>query len=101
MYLSDNALVEGSKSIGSDRFWPTIGLFVEFGRHFMDFDNEKDAVAIANLLISENREQALAEEIASQFPAWTPRRLNSALNYLGEAKVINARRAVNAWPWTM
>jgi hypothetical protein len=99
--LKDNALIEESKTIGSDRFWPNIGLFVEFDRHFMDFDNERDAVAVANWLVSEKTSQITTEKIAAQFAEWTPRRLNSALNYLDEAKVINARKAINQGPWTM
>ena len=99
--LKDNALVEKSQTIGSDRFWPNIGLFVEFDRHFMDFDNERDAVVVANWLVSEKTAQITTEKIAAHFAEWTPRQLNSALNYLDEAKVINARKAINQGPWTM
>lgn len=99
--LLDAGLIEESKERGSDRFWPLIGLFVEFDRHFLDFDNEQDAAALANYLVSEKIEQIGIAELAQKFPEWSPRRLNSALNYLEDAKIINATHARGEGPWTM
>jgi hypothetical protein len=81
--LADSGLIERSKEISGTRFWPTTSLFVEFDRHFLDFDNEKDAVALANWLVSQNIEMIKIDELASHFPDWAQRRMNSALNYLG------------------
>jgi hypothetical protein len=99
--LKDNGLVEESESIGSEDFWPRTGLFVEFDRHFMDFNNEDDAVAIANWLINEKLEEADADQIAKQFPDWKPRRLNSALGYLEEAKAIEPVKCIGSGPYAM
>jgi len=99
--LKDNGLVEESDSIGSEDFWPKTGLFVEFDRHFMDFNNEDDAVAVANWLINEKLEEADADQIANQFPDWKPRRLNSALGYLEEAKAIDPVKCIGSGPYAM
>lgn len=99
--LMDAGLIEESQEIGSDRFWPVIGLFVEFDRHFLDFDNEQDAVAVANYVVSEKIEQIGIADLAQKFPDWPPRRLNSALNYLEEARIITANHAIGQGPWTM
>jgi hypothetical protein len=41
------------------------------------------------------------KNLAEQFPDWTPRRLNSALSYLDEAKLIHPLKAMDGGPWTM
>lgn len=99
--LEDGGLIERSKSIGSDEFWPRIGLFVEFDRHFLDFDNELDAIGVANWLISKAVVAIKIEELAPHFPTWSVRRLNSALNYLEEANVVEAMHTLGEGPWTM
>ena len=40
-------------------------------------------------------------DLAAQLSDWTPRRLNSALNYLDAAKLIQPLRALDSGPWTM
>ncbi|WP_374654325.1 toll/interleukin-1 receptor domain-containing protein [Phenylobacterium sp.] len=99
--LSDSALIE-TQRMDDMRFWPLIGLFVEFDRHFLDFDNQKDAVAVANRLVSEGVSQAdIAEDVASWFADWPVRRLNSALAYLEESKVIDAHHSLGQPPYVM
>jgi hypothetical protein len=99
--LADSGLVERSRGIGSDAFWPTNSLFVEFDRHFLEFNNEQDAIAIANWLISQKIEAIEIKELAEQFPSWPPRRLNSTLNYLDDAKLIQTLKALDSGPWAM
>jgi hypothetical protein len=95
-------LVERRQTLGGhDGFWPTNGLFVEFDRHFLDFNNERDAAAVANRLINDKIEFAGASDIAALFPDWTPRRLNSALNYLDGARLVQSRKSLDAGPWTL
>jgi hypothetical protein len=74
--------------------WPKSGLFVEFDKHFLGLNSKGDAVAIANWLVSEKLDSVGAEDIAANFPEWTHRRLNSALNYLSEAKIVRAHSAL-------
>lgn len=97
--LSEAGLIEKSREIGSQRYWPLPGLFVEFDRHFLNFDNEKDAIALANWLISQNIRDLKIEDLAPNFSGWEPRRLNSALAYLEEAKLIDATKTINSGPW--
>lgn len=100
--LADAGLVERSETLSDDGgFWPTNGLFVEFDRHFLDFDNEQDAAAIVNRLINDKIEFAGASDIAAMFPDWPPRRLNSALNYLDGAKLVQSIKSLDSGPWTL
>jgi hypothetical protein len=39
--------------------------------------------------------------LAEQFPDWPPRRLNSALNYLDGAKLVEPLKALDSGPWVM
>lgn len=99
--LVDAGLVERDDVIGSDGIWPKESLFVEFDRHFMDFNNRDDAIAVANLLVSEDVEEVAISDLADRFPEWTPRRLNSALSYLEDMKAIKAHRYLDGGPWVM
>lgn len=99
--LVDGGLVERDDVIGSNDIWPKEALFVEFDRHFMDFNNRDDAIAVANLLISEDVEEIAVSDLADRLPDWTPRRLNSALSYLEGTKAIEAHRYLGDEPWVM
>lgn len=99
--LADAGFVERSRTFSSESFWPKAALFVEFDRHFMDFDNQADAGAIANLLVNEEIREIGAEELAKRFPDWGPRRLNSAIQYLEAAKAIAVYRTLNSGPWAV
>ena len=99
--LVEAGFVEFSGEISSRSFWPTARLFIEFDRHFLDFDNEQDAVAIANWLISQNIQVIRIVDLAPYFTEWSVRRLNSALSYLDDARVVDALKAVGGAPWVM
>jgi hypothetical protein len=95
-------LIEESKSHGPNgAFWPTTSLFVEFDQHFRDFNPKQDAIAVANWLLSQNIEAIEIKKLAEQFSEWPPRRLNSTLNYLDGAKVIQSLKALDSGPWVM
>jgi hypothetical protein len=66
---SKRALLRKSETINSNAFWPTIGLFIEFDRLFLDF-NTVDAVAIANWLVSQNIERMVTKDLAGHFSDW-------------------------------
>jgi hypothetical protein len=99
--LVDSGLVEFSREISSQLFWPTASLFVKFDQHFLDFNNAQDAIAIANWLISQKMEYIRIVELAPHFAEWPARRLNSALSYLDDAKLIDALIAAGSAPWVM
>jgi hypothetical protein len=98
--LVDAGLVEWMKTSGSQTFYPLYGLFIEFDARFLGFDNERDAVAIANWLINEGRTDADVGEIAKAFPDFSDRRLNSALGYLEGAKAVKVQRYLSTTRWT-
>jgi hypothetical protein len=93
--------LERHAGIGTDMFWPKVGLFVEFDRHFLGFDNQADAVAVANLVTSESADGVDVSELAKRFPDWSVRRLNSALNYLDAAKLVQPLKSIGQGPWSM
>lgn len=98
--LEDAGLVERSREIGGDKFWPRVGLFVEFDRHFMDFDNAKDAVDLANRFVSSGNDVVVvSDNLADWFPDWPVRRLNSALAYLEDGKLIDCLNTFGQGPW--
>jgi len=100
--LVANGLVEESKSLSpSGAFWPKTSLFVEFDQHFLDFNPKQDAIAVANWLVSQKIEGIEIKKLAEHFPEWPPRRLNSALNYLDGAKLIQPLKAVDSGRWVM
>ena len=82
-------------------FGPTIGLFVEFDQYFLDFIPKEDATAVANWLVSQKIQRIEIEKLAEHFPDWRPRRLNGALNYLDDAKLIDSFKALNSGDWCM
>jgi hypothetical protein len=99
--LTGNGLVEESKWIGSHAFWPTNSLFVEFDQYFLGFAPRLDAVAVANWLVSQKIESIDINVLAEHFPDWPPRRLNSTLSYLDDAKLIYPLKGIDSGPWVM
>lgn len=105
--LLDAGLVEETAEINSDRFWPRVGLFIEFDRHFLPdpsgagmFDSKKGAVAVAQLLVNESIKKIQAKELAERFPLWKARHLNSAVNYLVEANAIESFVGIGCAPYS-
>jgi len=100
--LSESGLVKCLRGMMSlECFWPETGLFVEFDQHFLGFDSRRDAVAVANWLVSQKIDGINIAELAPHFPDWPVRRLNSALNYLDNAKLVHPLKAADSSPWTM
>jgi hypothetical protein len=100
--LSEAGLVKCLRGMMSlEYFWPKTGLFVEFDQHFLGFDNKRDAIAVANWLVSQKIDGIDMAELAPHFPDWPVRRLNSAINYLDDAKLIHPIKAADSSPWTM
>lgn len=99
--LADSGLVERRQSLSAEYFWPTDGLFVEFDRHFLDFDSKQDAIAIANFVVSQKGEAIGIADLAKHLGDWPPRRMNSALSYLDGARLIHPLKAMDGGPWSM
>jgi hypothetical protein len=99
--LSEAGLIKCLRGMTLECFWPKAGLFVEFDRHFLGFDSRNDAVAVANWLVSQKIDGINISELAPHFPDWPVRRLNSALNFLDDAKLIHPLKSIGSSPWTM
>jgi len=100
--LSEAGLVKCLRGMMSIQcFWPETGLFVEFDQHFLGLDSRRDAIAVANWLVSQKIDGINIAELAPNFPDWPVRRLNSAVNYLDNAKLIHPLKAADSRPWTM
>jgi hypothetical protein len=104
--LQDAGLVKETDELNSDRFWPKVGLFIEFDRHFLAdpsgigmFDSKKGAVAVAQLLVNENMNRIQAHELAQRFPQWKTRHFNSAVNYLIEANAVMSFTGIGCAPY--
>jgi hypothetical protein len=76
--------------------WPEPSLFVEFDRHLAGIDSKGDAAAIVTWLLNSGNEGASADDVAKQFPEWNERRINSALTYLDEAKVVLSSKPIGS-----
>jgi hypothetical protein len=102
--LEDAGLLEVHRSLqgGKASFWPEASLFVEFDRLLAGIDSKGDAAAIVTWLLNCGAQGATAEEVATQFPGWTDRRINSALNYLDESGVVLTSKSIDSkWAVSM
>lgn len=93
-------MLQRSHEIGHSCFWPLIALFNEFDSRFLDFDNGRDAVSLANWLVSNNRTSIKTRELAVAFPEFSVRRLNSALNYLEGTQAVEVERYMDGGQFT-
>jgi len=96
--LEDAGLVEVHRSLqgGRHSFCPKASLFVEFDRLLAGIDSKGDAAAIVAWLLNSGAEGASADQVAKHFPDWADRRINSALNYLDESKVVLTSKSLDS-----
>lgn len=100
--LQEAGLIARSGEVGSPVIWPLRGLFVEFDGHVFGLESKADALAVANRVISENYQGIkLDQDVFDWFPDWTVRRLNSALNYLEDADLVDASHSTGERPFAM
>lgn len=98
--LEDAGLIERSKQIRGTKFWPRVGLFVEFDRHFLGFDTRADAVALANWLLSHDIDAIKVQRLYDDsFSDWGVRRFNSALLYLEDARLVETLKTLQQGPF--
>ena len=102
--LEDAGLIEVHRSLGNRQttFWPKASMFVEFDRHLVGINSKGDAAAIVTWLLNSGADGASADDVATQFSEWTERRINSALNYLDESRVVLTSKSADAkWAVSM
>jgi hypothetical protein len=87
--LREAGLIGVSESLSGPKWiWPEPALFVEFDQHFLGLKSKADALCIATWLLNEHPRGVSTEHLAEEFSDWNQRRINSALNFLNEAKVV-------------
>ena len=79
-------------------FYPEEELFVRFDKFWKPWDPAADALTIATHLNNDDAFPPRAEEIASIL-GWEPRRINPALAFLCQRKLVHEIRAINTGPW--
>jgi TIR domain len=74
------------------------GLFAEFDKHFMEWNPEQDALRLSADLLNDNDFPRRSPDIAARYN-WTARRLNAAVAYLEDRKLILSRHVMGTSPW--
>jgi hypothetical protein len=87
----------GEGSIGFRVLYAEAALFVEFDRHFQDWDPEADAQRIAADLVN-GAGEADTSSLAESY-GWSPRRINPAINYLRERNLVETSASLGVHPW--
>ena len=77
---------------------PETELFASFDKHWRDWNPEQDAVKLALDLVQDASFPSQSAEIASRY-GWQPRRLNPALAYLINRKIILYGNELGTMPW--
>jgi len=98
--LRDAGLIEETNETNGDSFWPTNALFVEFDSHFLGFNTERDAISVAHRLVNEKVRKVDINELAQRLD-WPPRRINSALHFLQERRLIEPVHSIGSRPYAM
>lgn len=74
------------------------GLYAEFDKHFMQWNPEQDALRLAADMLNDEAFPSGTQEVAARYE-WTPRRLNAAVTYLEDRKLIRTSEAIGTTPW--
>lgn len=77
---------------------PETELFASFDKHWRDWNPEQDAIKLALDLLQDTSFPSQSAEIAARY-GWEPRRLNPALAYLINRKIILDSKTLGTMPW--
>ncbi|MFO1263775.1 MAG: hypothetical protein U1E84_10635 [Rhodoferax sp.] len=77
---------------------PETELFASFDKHWRDWSPEQDAIKLATDLVQDASFPSQAADIAARY-GWQPRRLNPALAYLINRKIVMDSKAYGTMPW--
>jgi hypothetical protein len=75
-------------------------LFAEFDRHWKPWDPAEDALRLAADIVNDPGFPADCKQIADRY-GWEARRLNPAIHYLLERRLIVDYRAMGTQPWAI
>ena len=77
---------------------PLLELFVTFEKHFKEWDAGTDALRVAADFVNDPSFPGEPDQIAERY-GWEPRRLNPALAYLINRKLIHSIVVMAMGPW--
>jgi hypothetical protein len=83
-----------------ERAYPEDELFVEFDRHWKEWNPKDDARAVATAMVNDPDFPSDPAQIAKRLE-WPARRLNPALAFLDSRNLVKRLRAMNAGPWLL
>jgi hypothetical protein len=89
----------GSGEIGFDFLGPETELFAKFDQYFRSWNPGEDAVMIAADLVN-SKEDGLNVQIWAEANHWPPRRMNPAVNFLINRKLVGSSEVIGCYPWT-
>jgi hypothetical protein len=81
-----------------ERAWPKGDLFVTFDSFWMSWNPADDALRLAADLINDESFPDSVPEIARRYD-WSPRRMNPALTFLLDRRLISDTNAIGTAPW--
>lgn len=87
----------GCGELGFSSVTPQAALFVAFDKHFKDWDPEADAIRVAADLQNDVGD-GIVSSMAEGF-GWLPRRMNPAVNYLVERRLVDFGNEIGTYPW--
>ena len=114
--LTDDAIIDGVDELhglGLLRRYASIGcgpmgfhmvapeneMFATMDRHFMPWNPEDDALRIAADMVNGREDGANVQALAAQYD-WEPRRMNPAVAFLVNRRLINAASEIGTHPWS-
>jgi TIR domain len=102
--LEGRGLLRRYQSLGGDRIGfqmvaPQSEMFAAMDKHFMGWNPEEDSLVVAADLVNNGRDGDSVAELAAKL-GWPPRRMNPAVAYLVNRKLVKAPSALGTSPWT-
>jgi len=88
----------GCGRIGFDCVTPESELFVRMDKHFMPWNPEEDGLRIAADMVNNNEDGANIQQLAQQY-GWEPRRMNPAVAFLANLKLVEISDNCGTHPW--
>ena len=89
----------GSGALGFTYLTPEGELFAKFDRHYRPWDPVVDAVMLASRLLEAEHGGISIPKVAEEF-GWDPRRMNPAVHYLVNRRLVDHGKELGSHPWT-
>ena len=89
----------GCGPMGFHMVGPEHEMFATMDRHFMSWNPEEDALRVAADLVNSREDGANVQTLASEY-GWEPRRMNPAVAFLVNRRLIDASSELGTHPWS-